>query len=436
MVVPSRRLVWLLAGAAPVLAVSGLFEPLQALALLYLTALVAVAVLDAITVGKRSRLAIERLWPERLSLGAGTRVGYRLVNPSRRKVRVSLAERLPPQLVSSPPTHELWLEPGEEVRLEAIVHASARGKFELEGLDLRVQPAGALFMTQQLVSPGTQVHVYPNLQDVRRYELLLRRGLMEQGLARLAVLGLGSEFESLRLYNEGEDLGRMDWKATARRAAPIARNLQAERQQYVMALIDCGRTGAGQLGDLTRLDYFVNAALVLAYAALRQGDWFSLVAFSDRIDSYLPPVRGPQSLERVARALHELEPRLVEPDYAAAFRFMGLKHRRRGLIVVMTDVVDRDANDVLIGSMSRFARYHLPVAVTLRDPSVFAEAGRLLADGADPFVKAAASDTVTMRDQALSLMRQQGVSVLDVEPKMLTPELLQRYLRIKATHRL
>ena len=71
----------------------------------------------------------------------------------------------------------------------------------------------------------------------------------------------------------------------------------------------------------------------------------------------------------MARALYQLQPRLVESDYGGACRFLGLKNRKRSLLCLMTDVIDREASDVLIGYMARFARYHLPLAVTLSNPS-------------------------------------------------------------------
>jgi uncharacterized protein (DUF58 family) len=258
----------------------------------------------------------------------------------------------------------------------------------------------------------------------------------EQGLARLKRIGQGSEFESLRQYVTGDEMSRVDWKATAKRAKLIVKNYEPERQQSILVAIDVGRATAGEFGGLSRVDYLVNATLMLAYVALRQKDWFSMVAFSDGIESYLPPVNGLKNIDRVARSLFELQPRLVESDYGAACRFLGLKNRKRSLLCMMTDVVDRDASNVIIAYMARFARYHLPLAITLSNPEIRQVAEEPLARCQDPYSKAVALDTLAAREEALLSMRQKGISVLDVPPDRLTPELINRYTMIKSLHRL
>ncbi len=231
-------------------------------------------------------------------------------------------------------------------------------------------------------------------------------------------------------------MSRIEWKATAKRAKLIVKNYEPERQQSILVAIDVGRATAGEFGGLSRVDYLVNATLMLAYVALRQKDWFSMVAFSDGIESYLPPVNGLKNIDRVARSLFELQPRLVESDYGAACRFLGLKNRKRSLLCMMTDVVDRDASSVVIAYMTRFARYHLPLAITLSNPEIRQVAEEPLTSCKDHYSKAAALDTLAERDKALLSMRQKGISVPDVPPDRLTPELINRYTLIKSLHRL
>ena len=203
-----------------------------------------------------------------------------------------------------------------------------------------------------------------------------------------------------------------------------------------MVALDVGRATASEFDRVSRLDTFVNATMLLAYAVLRQGDWLSLVAFSDRIETYLPPMRHVKNIEQVAKALHVLQPRLVESDYAGACRFLGLKNRKRSLICLMTDIIDRHANADILAYMGRFARTHLPLVVTLTDPDVHAVAHEPLGQTGDPYSKAVALDVLAAREAALKDMRRSGVGVLDVKPSALNPALINRYLSIKAMRRL
>jgi uncharacterized protein (DUF58 family) len=425
------------AAAAPLFLAGAFFDPLLALAVIYCLVVCVHLSVEALLLPRRRSLRIERSVPQRLSLGAGVPATLEVTNLSRRRVRVAMAENLPPQIEAQPARLTLTLAPGETGTAHYRLLARKRGRYALEGPDVRVLPAWGLLHRQFRAHLPGEVHVFPNLVNLRRYDLLVRRGLSaEQGLARLRQAGQGSEFESLRFYVEGDEISRVDWKATARRARPIVKNHAPERQQSVLVAIDAGRATAGEFAGLSRLDYYVNAALMLAYVALRQGDWFSLVAFSDRVDSYLPPVRHVRSIDRVARALYELDSKLVEADYAGACRFLSLRNRKRSLICLMTDVVDAQASGVMIAYMARFARYHLPLAVTLADRDLHALANRPLERRADPYSRAAAQDVLTAREEALNAMRRQGIGVIDAFPPQLTPELINRYTQIKATRRL
>lgn len=425
-----------LAAAAMFLA-GAVFEPLTIVAALYVLTLLAYMVVDAALLPRRRQISIRRHVPERISLASPTLIRLEVHNGSRRRVLVRLAEDLPEGIEARPAEVSTVLGPGQRTTLEYRLVARRRGRHELVGADVRVLPAMGLFYRQFRLKDSAELHVFPNLVNIRKYELLARRGLaQEQGIGRLRQIGQGSEFESLRMYAPGDDLGRVDWKATAKRARLVVRNYQPERRQSVLVAIDVGRATAGEFKGISRLDYLIDAALMLAYVTLRQGDWFSLLAFSDRIESYLPPVRRLESIDRVARGLYELQPRLVESDYGWACQFLALKNRKRSLICLMTDVIDRQASDAVLAYLARFAQRHLPLAVTLANPEIWAVAQRPLSESADPYPKAVAIDVLTARAEALQAMRSHGVDVLDVYPTALTAELIGRYLLIKSTRRL
>ena len=403
---PSRRLIILVLAAGPIFLAGALFEPLAAIGAVYVLLLLLWAAADAATLTRRRQIEIGRVVPQRISIGVPSAAALAVHNRSRRRVEVRLAEDLPEGLAAHPARCVGVFGPGARGTLSYRLLARRRGRYALRRLDVRVLPQLGLFWRQFRHEAAGEFDVYPNLANMKRYDLLLRRGLThEAGLARLRQIGQGSEFESLRHYTPGDDMSRVEWKATAKRAQLVVKNYQPERRQSVLVAVDVGRATAGEFGGISRLDYLVNAALMLAYVALRQGDWFSLVAFSDRVESYLPPVRGVKNVERVARSLYELQPRLVEAD-------------------------------VILAYLARFARRHLALAVTLANPELRELADRPLAGLADSYSKAVALDVLAARKEALKAMKQRGVDVLDVAPTALTPELIDRYLLIKATRRL
>ena len=432
---PSLRLIIMVIAAAPLFLAGTIDDVFVGIGLLYVIVLTLYTIFDALALPWRQKISIKRIMPERISLNVPTRIIFEVQNFCRRRVQIQLAEDAPETMDAIPAGCQAIFESGQRKNLEYLLTAHQRGRYNLSDVYVRVLPAMGLLYRQFKVRIPMELHVFPNLVNLSRYELLARRGLSyDQGLARLRQIGQGSEFESLRHYVSGDEMSRVDWKATAKQAKLIIKNYEPERQQSILVAIDVGRATAGQFGGLSRVDYLVNATLMLAYVALRQKDWFSMVAFSNEIESYLPPVNGLKNIDRVARSLFELQPRLVESDYGEACRFLGLKSRKRSLLCMMTDVVDRDASNVIIAYMARFAHYHLPLAITLSNPEIRQVAEEPLERCKDPYSKAVALDALAAREEALLSMRQKGISVLDVPPNRLTPELINRYTMIKSRH--
>jgi uncharacterized protein (DUF58 family) len=430
-------LIILVMAAAPLFLAGTLFEGATAVGVVYLIVLAFYTSLDALLLPRKKWIVVSRNIAERISVGHPTSLSLTVENHTRRRLEVQIAQDCPEEIDIVPALAQAVIPPGGTVVLDFRLTARQRGEHQLGRIFVRALPAMGLLYRQFIADQATRIQVFPNLMNVRRTELLARRGSSyEQGLARLRSIGQGFEFESLRKYVQGDELSRIEWKVTARRADLIVKNFEPERQQSILVAIDVGRATAGEFGGLSRVDYLVNATLMLAFIALRQRDQFSMVAFSDRIESYLPPVTGLKGIERVARALYRSQPRMVESDYGAACRFLGLKNRKRSLLCMMTDVIDRQASDVLLGYMARFARYHLPLAVTLSNPEIQGVAHQPLGSCQDPYAKAVALDVLAAREEALISMRRKGVSVLDVPPNRLTPELINRYTQIKALRRL
>src|ERR1044072_87191 len=165
----------------------------------------------------------------------------------------------------------------------------------------------------------------------------------------MRVRGQGREFESLREFAIGDEIRHISWAATARRGKLITRQYTIERSQNIMVLLDTGRLMTARIGKLTKLDHAVNATLSIAYVAAAGGDNVGMVAFSRRVVSYLPPRRGHDQINRL----------MVEPSCNRAFNFFDVNCKRRSLVVILTDLVDRDASAELLAHTSQLIPRHL-----------------------------------------------------------------------------
>jgi uncharacterized protein (DUF58 family) len=278
-----------------------------------------------------------------------------------------------------------------------------------------------------------EVIVYPPLVSIRlRASVAQARRRRDPGMKAIRELGEGRLFESLREWVPGDDIRHIDWKATARRRKVITRQYEAERRQQVLLVIDLGRLMTADIaGGVARLDFVVQAALELAYAAAQHDDDVGIMTFADGVQHFVAPERGRAGVRRVLDVLAVVEPKLVEPDYPGAFRYLAARNRKRALTVLFTDVIDRFASDALVANVASLRPRHVPLAVTLRNPELDAVAALRPADTRNAFRKAAAEELLHAREEALGHMRRAGVLVIDVTPQRAAQAVVSKYLDLK-----
>ena len=435
MLLPTARLFALLALAAP------LFLLGDVVALVVDGLILAAAATDALLAPRRRQLRIERKVPASVALGSTAEVELEIRNGTGRAIRCRVTDDLPAEFSrepgtsarhgpGSPDVFECDVAPGGRARLMYRIRPNSRGEAVLGDVHVRARGPLGLAWRQYRITAADPVRVLPGLAEVKRHRLLgLRHRLALAGARTVRTTTERGEFESLREYVRGDDPRTLDWKATARRGQPMVRRYQAERSQNILLAIDCGRLMSERIGGHERLDHALGAALLLADVAAAHGDRVGFLLFDDRIGRYLPPTRV--SLPRLADAFGDAQARLVEPNYPAAFAYLGERLRRRSLVVLFTDVIDTRASSALIAHLGRAAARHLPLIVALRNPELDATATASVGSDADVFRRAAAEELLQARAHALTSMRRAGVLVADATPDTATHALINRYLEVK-----
>jgi uncharacterized protein (DUF58 family) len=382
-------------------------------------------------------LGVFREAPPAFSVGRAAAVTYRWVNGTRVRARLRLREVRPDLLGGTQAPRGLAVPPLGEARETVPVLPARRGREQGGGFVVdSVGPLG-LGRRRGRVELSWDAAVYPPLVSVRlRASVAQAQRRREQGMTPLRQIGEGRLFESLREWVPGDDLRHIDWKATARRRKVITRQYEAERRQQVLLVLDTGRLLTAEIAGVSRLDYVVQAALELAYAAAQHDDNVGVMAFADGVQHFVAPQRGRLAVKRVLDVLAVVEPTLVEPDYPGAFRYLAARNRKRALTVLFTDVIDRFASDALVANVASLRPRHLPLAVTLKNPEIEHVAALRPAVAHDAFRKAAAEELLRARDEALGHMRRAGVLVLDVPPERAAQAVVAKYLELKRRGRL
>jgi uncharacterized protein (DUF58 family) len=398
---------------------------------------VVVATLDWWLSRSRARIEIEREVEEKLSLGAENVARLRVSNRSRLPAVLQVKDDPPAQFDTPQRRFSLCLQPFESQALTYHTRPLNRGRYVFGNLHVRGRSLLGLSWWQRSFLAAQEVAVYPNLLEIRRYEMLARSDRLQQaGFRTTRLPGQGTEFENLRDYTPDDEYRSIDWKATARKGRPITRQYELERSQTMMLLIDAGRMMSATSGEMAKLDYAVNAALMLAYVATHKDDAVGLIAFAESVKAFLPPRKGQAQVGRLTEALYDLQPVLVEPNYAEALGLLHSRARKRALIVVFTDLVDVDASRRLLAHLSALAPRHLPLLITLRDTSLQDAARQAPEETFDVYRQAMARQVLADREAALAVLRHRGVLVLDTTPERLTVDAVNQYLALKARGRL
>jgi uncharacterized protein (DUF58 family) len=395
--------------------------------------LVALAALDYFISEKAAGFRITRDMEDRFAMGADNEVTVKVANQSRRKVTFIIKDEYPPQMELLAPREAQLTVPASRSRTWSYsLLPTARGNYEFGKTSVRFRSRLGLLWKQVSYPTTRNVKVYPDIREAKKNELYAHRNRRpEPGLRRLRLKGHGREFESLRDFVIGDEIRHISWAATARRGKLITRQYTIERSQNIVVLLDTGRLMTARIGRLSKLDHAINAALSIAYVAASGGDNVGLLAFSRKVISYLPPRRGHDQVNQVMEALYNIEPQLIEPSYKRAFNFFDANCHRRSLVVILTDLVDRDASAELLAHTSKLIPRHLPLIVTIGDTDLRELIRAHPSTAADVYRQSVAEGMLRQREEALSRIRHAGGLALDVPAGRLSIELVNKYLDVK-----
>lgn len=430
----SRRWLFLFAlGVVPLL-LTGLSPGYLSLALAWDGLLLSLAFADWMLFPSLDALQVERAVDDKLSLGAQNPVQVRIRNGTEVPLRLELRDSPPEAIANDLPgtPFELALAPG--TRHAAVYHLTphARGDYTFGDVYLRVRGRLGLVHRLRRVSLPSAVKVYPNLLETAKFTLMARRGRLQQvGIRAARLQGAGREFESLRDYMPDDELRRIDWKATARRGKLVARQYEVEKSQNVLLVLDVGRTMLAEIDGIQKLDYAINAALLLAYVATLSEDKVGLLVFADTVQAYLPPKKGRAQVYAILEALYNAKATLAEPDYRGALAYLAARWRKRSLMVCFTDLWDPDSSRQTITELAALQPRHLVAAVTLLDTKALRAAEQETETAQAVYEKAVAMQVLEDREKAAGALTQRGVLVVDSPADKLSAELVNRYLEVK-----
>jgi uncharacterized protein (DUF58 family) len=399
--------------------------------------LAAIVATDVARAPRAALLRIERSVPTVSAIHRMDRIALEIHNPLPRSIEIAVRDASPPSLRRRPRSQRAVVASEAWTTLPAEITPTRRGYARLGPMTVRTAGPLRLGGRQARLETFARIKVYPPLPGRAHVAQRIQRAReLQVGSRSSAFRGGGNEFDTLRDYHPDDEFRRIDWAATARTGKPITRIYREERDQQVMLLLDAGRMMAGSVGGVSRFEHAIDAGFTLAELAAYVGDRVGMLAFGGQVAAMIGPRGGRDQPRRILDLLFDVEPSLEAPDYTRAFATMLSRHRRRALLVVLTEITDERAMEPLMVALPALRARHLVVLGAIQDPDVVALARSNPEDAQGAYAKAAAAESLAMRDRAAARLRGIGVAVEDRRPGELASAVADRYLAIKSAGRL
>jgi uncharacterized protein (DUF58 family) len=185
------------------------------------------------------------------------------------------------------------------------------------------------------------------LRQLERLLLLMRspvRGGLKGG-RRSVKRGQSVEFADYREYALGDDLRQLDWNVYARLEKLFVKLFIEEEDVTVTLLVDASASMA--TGHPQKLTFAKRAAAALGYIGLASEDKVSVSALSGRTSRRRAALRGSGRVFRLLADLSAIEPAAGPTDLVAAARHAAAQLHGRGIVVLLSDLLDPGADRVV-----------------------------------------------------------------------------------------
>lgn len=180
------------------------------------------------------------------------------------------------------------------------------------------------------------------LKTIRRIELRTSRTVNDvlAGQYHSAFKGRGMEFEEVRLYQIGDDVRTIDWNVSARSGEPHVKVFREERELTVMLVVDMSASQSFGTNTQDKRELVAELGATLAFSAIGNNDKVGLICFTDRVELFVPPRKGPRHVLRLIRELLALEPESRGTDIACAVEYLNRIQKRKCTAFLISDFID------------------------------------------------------------------------------------------------
>lgn len=179
--------------------------------------------------------------------------------------------------------------------------------------------------------------------------------------------GRGMDFDDLRVYEYGDDVKDIDWKASARSRSPMIRRYVAIRKHNIMIVADSGQNMAAlSPSGETKRDLALFAAGVISYIANKNGDLVGMTFGNSTGNTRFALKEGVAHIENF---LNKYEKATLlssgAPDLNALLNYIAKNYRERMFLFIITD--EAGASGVSVDLLRKLRVRHEQMVIVIED---------------------------------------------------------------------
>lgn len=430
---PSQLAIMLTGAGIPLLLIIAWLAPaLWVVSFAGITAIVLLISIDAMAARSSRALNVETNVPPVFFVGTGNPFALKISDPKRDYL---------PSIHVRPEFNEAVVQP-ETVMLSAEglaefeLHMLRRGEARLDGLWMRWSGPLGLAWKQMRLPAELARPINPDIRTLQSDALRWIAREADFGIKAQFDRGDGSEFDAMREFVPGMDRRSVDWKASARHMALMAKEYRTERNHNIVLAYDTGRLMCEPLGDISRLDHAVHAGMLLSYASLRGGDRVGVYGFDTQPRVMTGLVRGNAAFSKLQSEMARLSYSTLDANYTLGLTRLSAGLNRRSLIVLFTDFIDTAQAELMVENAVRLAKRHLVVFAVFKDEDLEALAVKEPETPEDVTRAVIADNLIQERRTVIKRLSRLGIDVLEAPAHHFSSALLNRYLTILQQERI
>jgi len=396
--------------------------------------LMGLTILDVLfTFSSKNPLSFKRIVNDRLNLGDDNEVKLIISNTTGQPIGYRLYEGFPIEMQERSKAYVGIVAPHGSKEYIYNFTPKARGEYEFRNVFLLMSSVFNLISRRIDIEAQQKIHVYPSVLQLKKYELLVfQQQKVSVGIKKMRRLGNNSEFEQIKNYVQGDEVKKINWKATSRTNNLMVNQYQEEKSQQVFCIIDKSRTMQMEFEGLSMLDYAVNSALVLSNITLKNGDKTGLITFSDKMGTQLAAEKSGGQMRRIMEELYAQKTQFKEPNYELLYQSLRRTVKTRSLIILFANFETEFAMRRALPILRKINQKHVLVTVFFQNSDLETLAYQQSRTVRDAYQSVVAEKMTGLKSKIALELKQNGIHTVLTLPENLSIDTINKYLELKA----